>query len=175
MILGEKVEAKKFNKLLKQINSNKFALNEIYSFYYKRIVIFLLPDYGEYIAVEVAQDFFVHLCDIAQKQDYVEYPTSWIYKCCDNMAKRKISYQSRLTELPDNIVAKQDVDKTIYGELYDQLKLLDDTSQKIIKMYYWYGYSLKEIANMLGKKHSAIRKQHSRALAKLKNKIPVTI
>ena len=48
------------------------------------------------------------------------------------------------------------------------LSALDKTSQTILYMHFWEGYSLKEVADVLGIEYANLRKRVSRAYAELK-------
>lgn len=167
------METKEFNQLLNAIRYDTRAVEKLYSFYYKRIVFFLSKTYGLQLAEDVAQEFFISLFDKSQNQEYIKSPTAWVYTCCQNIAKRKISFDSRyasLTENKDN-ATQPVIGEEQYGDLYGIIKQLDDISQKIIAMYYWQGYNLLEIADILDIKPATVRKKHTRVLKKLKNQL----
>ncbi len=59
----------------------------------------------------------------------------------------------------------------MFGDLYFVIKKLDVTEQKITEMYYWEGYKLKEIAEILGLKYSSVKQKHKRLIKKIKNSL----
>ena len=63
----------------------------------------------------------------------------------------------------DDILRKEE-----YLDILEMLKCLDEDSQKIIKLFYFSGYSLLEVSDLLHIKYAAVRKKHSRAIKKLK-------
>lgn len=163
------MEATEFNRLLKRMHSDVHSLEKLYNYYYPRIIGYLSPKYGKELAEDSAQEFFLHLIDIAANQAYIKMPTSWMYACAENAAKRRIQYESRYTNLPDDIPDKKIISKEEeFGDLYGAIKNLDEISQKIIKLYYWDGYNQYEIAELLKLKPATVRKKHSRAVKKIK-------
>lgn len=164
------MEAKEFNYLLKSMNSNQSSVERLYCFYYPRIVRHISIKFGEDIASDVAQEFFIKLMRIGDEQDYIKYPTSWVYTCAENIAKRKVVYENRYTELSETKVEPiVQSERELHQDLKDILKNLDPLSQEIIRLYYWEGYNQEEIATMLKLTSSNVRKKHSRAIKKLKN------
>lgn len=163
------MEAQKFNRLIKNIDKVK-AFDVLYDYFYRKIVFHLKYGYGESFAQEVAQDFFMQLIN-KDKNDlpYIEYPTSWVYKCCENLAKRKIVKEFSTSELSAELLLKyeQQYEIEIYGDLYDNIKALDEDSQKIIRMHYWEGYNFEEISNIMDMRSGTIRQKHNRALKKI--------
>lgn len=157
-----------FNKYLQ--NLDDFASFEgLYKYYFKRIVFHLSRTYGMQVAEDSAQIFFSNLKTIAVRQDYIENPTSWIYKCCENVAKRLISKENKYEEIGENVACDSQFDeRELYGELYGGIKSLDEVSQKIILMYYWEGYGLYEISDLLNINYNTVKQKHRRALKKMR-------
>lgn len=163
------MDAREFNRLLKSIAIDKSSIEKLYMYYYPRIVLHLSNTYGKVLAEDAAQDFFIRLTYVAQKQNYINSPTSWIYTCADNIAKRKITYESRYTYLKNESAVKTEItNEEIFGELYEAVEKLDTVSQKILKLYYFEGYNQNEIADKLEIKQATIRQKHSRAIKKIK-------
>ena len=145
--------AREFNAFLKKMHSDSHAIEDIYIFYYPRIVKRISEKYGYILAEDVAQEFFLKLIQSCDKQAYVEYPTSWVYTCAENIAKRKIHCDSKYTYLLQETVAakKDDIINKVFAE--DILGFL---------------YNQTEISNILKLTHSNVRQIHSRAIKKLK-------
>lgn len=158
-----------FNYHLRNLKKNDVSIEKLYDFYYCRIIQYISRAYGFELAKDVAQDFFIHLIDIAEKQSFVKNPTSWVYTCCNNLAKRKILKETRYTAIGDDTPGKEIIsEEELYGDLYFAIKQLDQISQNIIKLVYWEGYNQNEVAHILDIKPATIRKKHSRAMNKLK-------
>lgn len=165
------MDSKEFNKLLKKINKSDNALEKIYKFYFSRVVRYLSVKYNKMLAEDAVQDFFIKLYDLAQRLEYIDHPTAWIYRCCENIAKNKLRQDKKYAYIKalDERIFEQCYELEIYGELYDAIKKLDISSQKVIKMHYSEGYSYLEMAHILNENYNTIRQKHRRALKKLKN------
>ncbi len=158
---------KEFNKLIKKVAVDKNALIKIYDFYYRRITYFLSRTYSREFSEDCAQEFFLSLLK-KPVSDYVKNPTAWVYRCCLNIAKDKIVKENKYTELKSD--EKVDFESSIenFGDLYDKLKMLDKEEFEIVRLVYWDGYNLKEVAEILGVSHASVRKRYSRIIKKLK-------
>lgn len=167
------MKEREFNGLLKKIHCDSRAIETLYFYYYPRIVRHIGIKYSFIIAEDVAQEFFLQLIQKCDKQEYVKYPTSWVYTCAENIAKRKIQSESKYTYLLQETVAakKDDIFNKLFAE--DILKYLNKTEQQIIYLYYWEGYNQTEISNILKLTHSNVRQIHSRAIKKLKKWLKV--
>lgn len=164
-----------FNLLLNKAKYDPDALQVLYFYYYNRSINYLRKQYGLYIAEEAVQQFFLQLLSGGKEYSYVKYPTIWVYTCCENIAKRLITKENR--ELPiQEMTPYKDVvsDEEILGDFYDLIAQQDEISQKILKLHYIDGYSLKEISNILNISYSNIRQKYSRTLKKMKKSLKVS-
>ena len=163
------MDAKHFNRLLKEINNNDKAIEEIYRFYYSRAIKHFSLKYDLTLAEDATQDFFINLLKICDKQDYINNPTGWIYTCIDNIIKRKIQTESRYNAYV-KVAAYSDSTELVENSIYVKqlLQKLNPMEQKIVYLTNWEGYSKKEVAEILNIKYDNVRKIYSRALKKLK-------
>lgn len=161
-----------FNYYINKARYDAAAMESLYDYYYHRIVLHIGLRYGTNFAEDVAQDFFRQLKSEQIKFGYIRYPASWVYKCCENIAKKYYNEQKKFTELQTNFF---DNGQIVFNEdnalLYNAIKKLEDDERKIIYLYIWEGYSFYEIAAMVNKEYSAVRLRYYRALKKLKNSI----
>ncbi len=163
------MEAYIFNALLDKIHNDPDALKALYSYYYSRIILHLQKQFNHYIAEEAAQQFFLQLMTNNKEYPYIQYPTSWVYTCCNNIAKRLISKDSRNFPLIDTMPDKEMISiEEIFGDLYYLVSQQDSIAQEILKLHFIEGYNLKEIANMLNISYANIRQKYSRTLKKMK-------
>lgn len=167
------MDAKEFNRLLKKITKNYNAFEKIYMYYFSRVVRYLSIKYNQMLAEDAVQEFFSKLKEFAKLGKYVEYPTSWIYKCCENIAKNKIKQEIKYSYIieQDRREFEQKYEEELYDELYDAIKLLNASTQVVLRMHYWEGYSLIEIAHELNANYNTIKQKHKRALSALKKLI----
>ena len=161
------MNAKEFNRLLKLLGKNKKSMDSLFAYYFKRIVFHLQAIYGLTVAEDAAQTFFKSLLVKVSTLPYIKYPTSWVYTCSENIAKRIIEKDSRtivpIIDENNNTVSKEE----LYGDLYREIKKLDTLDQDIIFKHYWEGYSFEEIALMYNCKSGTIRQRFHRASKKL--------
>lgn len=166
------MEPTKFNRLFRKLNTDKNAFEQIYSEYYPLVVIHIRSCYGNLVSAEdVAQDLFFKLLNFDQ-QDNITHPTAWIFRLAENIAVDKIRKSNHELPLKEMVSTPLNMDTHIDdGELKIYFMGLDETTQKILYMYYWEGYSLKEISLELGIKYANLRVKVSRAYSKLKKKM----
>lgn len=173
------MESAKFNKLIHRFKGDIKSFDQIYKYYFPRITIYINRKYYNYhIGEDIAQDFFVKLFDI-QIPDKIEYPTLWVFKICDNLAKTFLKSSKNNITLPleEDYCQIEDIDSNISHlqnggiskENIDALKNLDALTLEIFVMYFWEGYNYKEIAIKLNMSHESVRQKASRGLKKLKN------
>lgn len=162
---------KEFNKCLENINKEKY-FNKIYKYYFKKIHFHISYKFDKSIAEDVAEEFFTKLFT-NQNLSYIENPTSWVYKVCDNIA---IDYYKKQIKTEDidfysNALRYEEFSNyEQYEGLYKEIDGLDKLSRQVIIMYYWEGYLLKEIASCLQESYEKIKKIHSRAIKKIKGR-----
>ena len=162
------MEAKEFNNYLRDLKVDGRAFDALYDFYYARIIRHLTGDFGKEIAEDVAHDFFVKLIT-SERQEYIRKPTTWVYTCCDNMAKTLVHKLNREVSQSENQYSSQQLSfSEIHSDLKREIEKLDETSQKLIFLYYWDGYNLEEVSEMLGMNYDAVRKRHSRIISQIK-------
>lgn len=160
------MDALTFNILLRKARCDSSALEELFNYYYKRIVAHLTPKYGFETARDAAQEYFEKLLSYEQKT-WIVAPTAWVFECAENEAKKIISKdrKAQTADMPE----KYEVSAEVVGDIAVSLSQLDEDSQKIIKLIYWDGYNANEVGVLLGLNSATVRQKHRRALIKLKN------
>ncbi len=84
-----------------------------------------------------------------------------INKCLDFLKKRKrIANEADENILPDT--------SPLGDDLFEELQKLTPINREIIYLYFYEGYSSKEIGKIIHKSDSAVRKQLARAKSQLK-------
>lgn len=157
-----------FNQLLVNIRCDKRAAETLYKYYYDRALNYLSVKYDLKLSEDSVQDFFLMILIKAEELNPVVYPTSWVYKCCENIAKNYIRKEKRLIELNENLTTAkchQDED-TI--EILNELERLDNCTRRLFLMHYIEGYSLMEIADLLNINYNTVKQLHRRGKIKLK-------
>ena len=92
---------------------------------------------------------------------------SWFIKVTINKSLNLIKKRKRIIDSPpeDYLFTFSSVDE----EIFDELKKLSPINREIIYLYYYAGYSSKEIGEILHKSDTAVRKQLKRAKEQLKS------
>ncbi|MCR4726989.1 MAG: sigma-70 family RNA polymerase sigma factor [Clostridia bacterium] len=156
-----------FNRLLLSVKTSERALTKLHGYYFGRIVFHVAKTYGKPFAEDVAEDFFLWLLK-AEHLPHVLYPTAWVYLQCDSIAKRKVQKEARYVHGEIEFEQEEKHKEELFGDLYEAIGGLGEIEKKIVEMHYWEGYSLKEIAPILGIEYAAVRQRHKRLLSKLK-------
>ncbi|MBQ8177870.1 MAG: sigma-70 family RNA polymerase sigma factor [Clostridia bacterium] len=160
---------REFSKLILRINQNERAFEKFYNYYFGKIVCVLSRKYGEDLAKDATQEFFLKLINNPHLANDVEHPNSWMFACCENLAKNKIAKDAKY-----KLISYEPQDKVVfpirveYIDLYDKLNELPEKERELIYKIYWKDYSQEEIAKEIGIKSGTLRQQHSRILKKLK-------
>lgn len=99
-------------------------------------------------AEDICQETFIRLLDYTGSFDAPENCKAWLMRVAANLSKNylKSSRFTRNTELDDNIREEVASD---YGDLYDAVMALPIKYRSIIHLYYFEGYSVKEITRIL--------------------------
>ncbi len=168
--MGSGMDGKTFNGLLAKIKTDERAFRKIYEYYLPKIKYRILSKYGGQVDWEdVAHEFFVRLLKMPAPP-FVESPTAWVYRSCENIAYDLVKNQNRFTELDERTASAPDLNSASDEEsdFFSALNLLEGDDREIVKLVIWDGYNLKEASAMLGLTHAAGRQKYSRALKKLK-------
>ena len=169
------ITAKEFNSLLKKIKYDDGARTKFLNYYYVKLKFHLKTYIGSY------SDWEDVLHDVIEKlistdwggYPYIEHPISWLFRMSDNCARDMIRREKFTCELPEFMPDKFNIDESlVHGELRAAMKkCLPPEEQYIFYLYLWGGYSLKEIAEILGVSYAGIRTKVSRAYKILKENI----
>lgn len=116
-------------------------------------------------AEDIFQQVFLTLVDKKPRLKDKNHEIGWLIKVAKNKAKDFLkSYWKR------NIVALEDGNFVVYNEeggVLEALYSLDEKYRIVIYMYYYEGYSSKEIGHILGIKDASIRTQLKRGREEL--------
>ena len=115
---------------------------------------------------DIAQDVFSTLL----KQPVLnnaEHLKAWIIRVTINRSKNHLKYLKRRETVP--IEKAQYVFTNEQEQLFSELDKLNEKDRNIIYLFYYEGFSAKEIGKMLGKRESAVFVRLNRARANLKN------
>lgn len=167
-----------FNILLNRALTDKEAFSTLYKYYYPRIILHIKRLYPKADAEGTAQEFFVNLLK-RKSMSFVKNPASWIYASCRNIIIRNYSRSEKeIAVAPDSFEAPfpdtlQQLNVEQLLENADVVERIfasigDETTKKIIYLYHWEGYNLREIAKLLNIKTSTVKQKYRRAIIKIR-------
>ncbi len=118
-------------------------------------------------AEDICEEAFIRLYGYNGSFETDENCKAWLMKVTVNLSKNmlKSCWFSRRTELDESIPAKAHEDY----ELTEQLKRLPPKYRLVIHLYYYEGYSARDISEITGTPVSTVTTQLSRAREKLKS------
>ena len=174
--------------IIEKARTHPEAFGQLYDAYYPKIFGYLFRITGDYfVACDISSETFLkawlHLGSFHWKGISI---SSWLFKIATNELnqyfRRKKYRPHLLTELSGtdwlSLNAQESADETQVKRDFDdefrnvlqKLKSLPPKYQKVIALRYFEELSIKEIAEILGKKEGTVKSLVSRGLEKLKNK-----
>lgn len=169
------MDEKLFNRLLKSLRDKEVCFRLFYEFYYPKIVFYVTENYhDENLAQDAAQEFFQMLLTKANLPKYVKFPTLWVMRNCDGIARELLSQNTdgesvSLEKANGSSVAMRQLDPAL-ADTWALLENLDETSERIVVMRVCEGYDFKEIADLLGLSYDAVRQRYSRGIRLMRDK-----
>lgn len=159
------MNTKRFNTLLKDIRNTE-CFNEIFDEFYSQVIKISMHIYGsKEDAKDIAQEIFKYLLTHEVKI-YVNNPNAWFYALCKYNGQKL--YKKELP-LEEETECEAPIVQFMSLEMREAMKGLSAEGRKIIILYWFYGYSLHEVAAILHKPFLNVAKQHERIKKKLKN------
>ena len=118
-------------------------------------------------AEEVLQDTLVQFLKTAPVFETQQHEKAWLLRVAGNLSKNRLDYNKvRMTdELNDELVAENREDLSF---VWDAVKALPENYREVIHLFYYEGYSTKQIAKLLQKKEATVRSDLHRGREKLK-------
>ena len=123
---------------------------------------------------DVMQNVFLRLYKLAQRNDFAteEHLKAWLIRVTVNESKRMLKSLSKRDYVPLEDVAKEIFTDNIHSrEVYCQVMKLPVKYRVVVYLYYYEGYSVKEISHILSRKEATIRTQLSRSREMLRLEI----
>ena len=118
-------------------------------------------------AEDVVQDVFVKLVEKQPVFWSVEHETAWLVRVTVNLCKNRVrSYWWKKTEMLLDTFPAQDEEE---AGVMQTVMQLPPKYRTVIHLFYYEGYSTKEIAELTQQKESTIRQWLTRARRKLKD------
>lgn len=153
-----------FNELLQNIRQ-KECFEQLYAEYYSQLIKICMHLYGNLNdAEDIAQEIFTYLLSHKVKAN-IENPNAWFYALCKYNGKKLFKKEAPLY---DNADYYEPINQFISLDIQNALSELTAEESDIIILFWYYGYSLDEVAQILHKSYASVAKQHERIKEKLK-------
>ena len=140
----------------------------------------LLKEYGNHVlrlaysylhnmqdAEDILQETLIRYLQSAPAFQSLEHEKAWLLRVAANLSKNRIDYnQLRETdELDEKLQAEEREDLPF---VWEAVRELPENYREAIHLYYYEGYSTKEIAKILQSRESTVRSNLKRGREKLK-------
>lgn len=137
-----------------------------------RTVYNIVHSYSE--AEDITQEVFLKLHENPQNFESETHLKAWLLRSAINRAKNyhksfRVKMVSPIDETNENCFAQDFTPEE--NELLEKVRNLPAKYSLVIYLYYYEGYSVKEIADMIGKSKNTVNSQLQRGREKLKMEI----
>jgi len=120
-------------------------------------------------AEDIVQDVFVKLMEKQPNFNSDEHQTAWLITVTKNLCKSRLrSLWRKNASLDDGLLDTYPTQNSNQLELIETLMSLPVKYRIVIHLFYYEGYSTKEIAGITKQKESTVRQQLTRARGLLK-------
>lgn len=122
---------------------------------------------NKYDAEEVFQEVFLRYVRKNPKFNDEEHRKAWLIKVTVNCSKTLMSsmWYSKTQELDETLAIEDDTSVNLYYEL----QKLPVKYREVIHLFYYEDMTVEQISKALGRKHSTVRTQLTRARVMLKD------
>jgi RNA polymerase sigma-70 factor, ECF subfamily len=172
-------------EIIEAFKSDPNAFEQVYNFYYERILKYLLKRTASAeAAYDLAADTFIKAFESFGKFKWTGVSIKiWLYRIAINSLKnyRRKPQSTVLTEEMEGMEilatnAKEELeelDKAMHGDedltkLSDAIATLNPKYQNIVSLHYFEGIPHSEIAEIIGRSESAVKSMMHRALENLR-------
>lgn len=130
-----------------------------------RIAIAIIGNKAE--AEDIVQDVFVKVIEKRPTFQSLEHETAWLIRVTSNLCKSRLrsSWWKKTVPLLESFPAQTEEQK----HLMETILLLPAKYRVVIHLFYYEGYTTREIAEMTKQKESTVRSLLTRARQKLKS------
>lgn len=147
------------------INSQAEQILDTYGSSILRFAYSYLHDLGA--AEDILQDTLVQFLKTAPIFASEQHEKAWLLRVSANLSKNRLAYDRvrMADELDEELVADQREDLSF---VWDAVKALPAQLREIIHLFYYEGYSTKQIGKILGQKEATVRTHLRRGRTRLK-------
>ncbi len=119
-------------------------------------------------AKDICQTVFLKLLEKPRTFDSPEHERAWIIRAAANACKDVLKSHWRRTTVEMDAAGQVPAPEPEEGSLLAAVGLLPPKYRAVIYLYYYEGYTAKEIAHMLGENPATVATRLSRGRARLK-------
>lgn len=182
-ILSDKLQGKSYSQrdcqlqIENEIQENKIAENtgknqsatellELYGNDILRLAYSYLQNMQD--SEDILQETLIRYIQKAPDLHNTSQQKAWLFRVAVNLCKDKLRYKKSHAsdELKETLVEEKRADLSF---VWEAVKSLPVKYREAIHLFYYEGYSIKEISNILKRKESTIRSDLRRGREKLKN------
>lgn len=122
-------------------------------------------------AEDVFQEVFLKLLRYKKTIISEEHLKAWLIRVTLNQCKSKamLNWNKRVVSLDEVAEASAPEEKEDYSEVYEAVRNLPQKYREVIYLYYYDGYKINEIADILQRSEATIKTQLSRGRGLLNN------
>jgi RNA polymerase sigma-70 factor (ECF subfamily) len=122
-------------------------------------------------AEDIFQEVFLKFSEKLPKFNSEEHEKAWLIKVTINLTKNlnKSSWVRNTVELDENFVGETETKDE--NEVFDKVMNLPQEYRTVIYLFYYEGYKVKEISEMMNKTEGTIKTWLFRAREQLKNEL----
>lgn len=143
----------------------------LYEEYYDMVWRICVMQFGNsHDAYDATQETFIRLMNYPKDFLNKEHEKAWLIRTAINYCKdvRKSSQRKRVIFQDVGQQIQENIVPDMYSDVFETLKELPEKYRAILYLYYYEGYSLKEIAAMLKINASTLRSRFAKAKAVMK-------
>lgn len=123
-------------------------------------------------AEDIYQEVFLKLSQKIPRFKSEEHKKAWLIRVTINISNNylKSAWKRKKVDLDENIDYVKD-DFNNFSNVYDEVRKLPEDYRVVIYLYYYEGYKVSEISNIIGKKENTIKTWLSRARELLRQRL----
>lgn len=123
-------------------------------------------------AEDIYQEVFLKLSQKIPRFKSEEHKKAWLIRVTINISNNylKSAWRRKKVDLDENIEYTKD-DFNNFSNVYDEVRKLPEDYRVVIYLYYYEGYKVSEISNIIGKKENTIKTWLSRARELLRQRL----
>ncbi len=120
-------------------------------------------------AEDITQDTFIKY--LKETKPFVDenHVKAWLLRVAINSSKNLVNSASHRKNTSIDAADLMSVETEDYSEVYEAVLRLPEKYRIVVHLYYYEGYSVEEIADMLSAKESTVKSWMRRARMKLKD------